>query len=177
MGGICEDAFAEHILYYNTPMYGAMDLITICPVAWNMWRNSATLREFNNDDIAPGSTHISEIGLKSFATGLLHEISHSSPITVGDSTSDIPDDAEDAYGWDAITYHANNNPENAVKNADNFAYYVTGESTHSALLISSPIKRPSLTAIELQALWLDNWYWDTGFNTKGKEPLSNWRDE
>ncbi|KAF3480777.1 putative Protein kinase [Arthroderma uncinatum] len=114
---------------------GSTDFIKMCPGHLDRFIAGSNLAF---DLLAPvrrydNGVHLDQIRDASTPVVLLHELSHSIILLeVDHRTSMIVDlkGQDKGYYWREVIYHATNNAYNALKNADNFAYFVLAMYLH-----------------------------------------------
>ncbi|KAK2877256.1 hypothetical protein FQN49_001295 [Arthroderma sp. PD_2] len=115
------------------------DLLRVCCTPRNAvkWREQPSMSVVRATPFAIQGVHIEEFS-DFLPTVLTHELSHSERLLGFRKTLDIIG-RESAYGFDEVCYHADHNPKDAIKNADNIAFFAI-------------------------AMYLRGYDWSTGYN-------------
>ncbi|KAK2861139.1 hypothetical protein FQN49_004505 [Arthroderma sp. PD_2] len=103
---------------------GTFDLLYICmreyQTLWSADPSMATIRE---TQFHPFSRYLDDREIaKHLSSILIHELSHSKTLLTSQRTFDRVG-RDKAYGFHEVYYHARTNPNHALTNADNIAYF------------------------------------------------------
>ncbi|KAK2853242.1 hypothetical protein FQN49_005268 [Arthroderma sp. PD_2] len=120
---LCKTGNVVASIRVNPP--GSTDFIRFCPQHLSRFLAGHELSLDLTSPVRqyPDRIHLDMIRDSSMCGALIHELSHSTLLLDRMFTLDIKGETN-GYYWREVIHHAQNNPVLAIKNADNFQYFV-----------------------------------------------------